>query len=303
MNDRELRIGIALCGAELAGTVHIGVLFGLEQLGIRPKHVAGTSAGALVASMYAHGYTFSEFRKAVRKFPGLFLLDYGFPMVSSISNLVRHPWKGKEISVPKGVFRGKRLQRYVKRILNHRLPKMPYYVVATDLYTTNSVAFSNDALCVQNGYAEQSTDLTQEISGSCSIPGLFTPVKFRKWMLVDGGVRDMVPVSILRQAGCNKIIAVDVQKLATNWYPVTMVDVLKRSLMALMDESTDSSDLQGDDVFVIKPEVNRTSWWSCREPMKNNIDLGYQHVLDIRQQILDFLSVKKHSTHIQRFAK
>ncbi len=303
MNDKEVRLGIALCGAELAGTVHVGVLFALERLGIRPTHIAGTSAGALVASMYAHGYTFDDFRKASKKFPGLFLLDYGFPMISSVSNLVRHVWKGKDVSVPNGVFRGKRFQRYLKRIHHNRLPKIPYYVVATDLYTTNAVAFSNDSHCIQNGYAEQSTDLIKEIYGSCSIPGLFTPIKYRKWMLVDGGVRESVPVSILRQAGCNKIIAIDVQNLCANWYPVTMVDVLKRSLVALMDESKDSSDLQGDDVFFIKPEVNRTSWWSCRKPMKSNIDLGYQHVLDMRQQIFDFLSVKRNSTRIQRFAK
>jgi NTE family protein len=131
MNDNELRLGIALCGAELAGTLHVGVLFALERLGIRPTHIAGTSAGALVASMYAHGYRFDDFRRAVKKFPGLLLLEYGFPMVSSMSNLVRHAWKGKDVSAPNGVFRGKRLQRYVKRIHHNRLPKLPYYVVAT----------------------------------------------------------------------------------------------------------------------------------------------------------------------------
>ncbi|CAM3693267.1 patatin-like phospholipase family protein [Alicyclobacillus pomorum] len=122
-------------------------------------------------------------------------------------------------------------------------------------------------------------------------------------MLVDGGVRETVPISILRQVGCNKIIAIDVQNISQNWYPVTMVDVLKRSLVALIDESTDSSHLQGDDVLVIKPDVKRTSWWSCRKPMKSNIDLGYQHVLNMRQQIFDFLSVKQNSTPIQRCAK
>ncbi len=98
------RIGIVLCGAELADSVHIGILFALEDIGVRPDVIAGTSAGALIASMYAHGYTIDKFRKSVRNFPGLFLLDYGFPLMSSVFNQIRHQWQGRNIPVPKGIF-------------------------------------------------------------------------------------------------------------------------------------------------------------------------------------------------------
>lgn len=284
------RIGIALCGAELTGSAHIGILFALEDLGIKPQMIAGTSAGALIASMYAHGYSFDEFRYVVQHFPGLLLLDYGFPLTSSVFNVVLHSRLRNNVPVPKGVFRGGKLERYVNRIHRNRLPKMPLYVVATDLYTTDAVVFTNDDTAVKRGFAEKSTNLSREIVGSCSIPGLFTPVRHRQWMLVDGGVRDLVPVWILQQAGCDKIFAVDVMKLPQEWYPVTMVDILQRSLDILKDEAVENSDLSGRNVFVINPVLERTSWWSCRKPMVHNVELGHRYVISRKEQILNFLS-------------
>ena len=284
------RIGVALCGAELAGTAHIGILFALEELGITPALVAGSSSGALVASMYAHGYSFAEFRRAITKFPGLRLFDYGFPLLSSLLNVARHPWQGQDIPLPQGVLRGHRLRRYIQRVHQNRLPKLPFYLVATDLNTTNAVVFTNDDHAVQKGVAQKSTDLCTEIAGSCAIPGVWTPVRHRHWMLVDGGVRDVVPVTALRQAGCDRIFAVNVHALPDAWYPVTMVDILQRSLATLLDEAIDSSDLSASNVFVLRPELNRVSWWSYRETMLENIELAYQYVLSKGQEIQSFLA-------------
>lgn len=103
------RIGIALCGAELAGSTHIGVLFALEHLGIKPSVIAGSSSGALIASLYAHGYSLDEFRKLVAKFPGVRLVDYGFPLMSSAVNVARYTWRSQDIPVPKGIMRGGKL--------------------------------------------------------------------------------------------------------------------------------------------------------------------------------------------------
>ena len=91
----------------------------------------------------------------MEKIPGSFALglwvSYGIVDVKSGS----HVWKGKDVSAPNGVFRGKRLQRYVKRIHHNGLPKIPYYVVATDLYDgdKDTVTFTNDSHCIQKGYA------------------------------------------------------------------------------------------------------------------------------------------------------
>jgi NTE family protein len=106
---------------------------------------------------------------------------------------------------------------------------------------------------------------------------------------VDGGVRDTVPVSILRKVGCTKIIAVDAHKLPSRWYPVTTVDVIRRSLQALIDESMDASDLQGDDVFVVKTEWKNVSWWTCCKALMENIDEGTRCVLGLRDEVLRFL--------------
>ncbi len=106
---------------------------------------------------------------------------------------------------------------------------------------------------------------------------------------MDAGVRNQIPVTILRQAGCDKIFAVNVLKLPQNWYPVTMIDVLQRSLETLKDEAIDNSDLKGDSIYRISPKLKRTSWRSGRDSMIKNIDMGYKYILDHKQDILKFV--------------
>ncbi|MDQ0190717.1 patatin-like phospholipase family protein [Alicyclobacillus cycloheptanicus] len=286
---RRARIGIALCGADLAGSAHVGVLFGLESLGIKPDVVAGASSGSIVASLYAHGYALDEFRGLAGRVPARILLDYGFPLVSSVANLARKRWQGREIPAPNGLFRGDHLQRFVRKLHQRRLPKMPFYIVATDLYSTQSIAFTNDQQAVKQGFAEASTDLAKEIVGSCALPGLFTPIRHRQWLLVDGGVRDQVPVTVLRRAGCDKIFAVYLHKLDDSWYPVTFVDVLRRSILTLVDEAVASSDLVPD-TFVLKPDLTPITGWQHREPMLKNMTLAFDDVMARKDEILSFLT-------------
>lgn len=289
MHRDDLRIGVALCGAELVGTVQLGVLFALERLGIQPSHVAGSSSGSLMASLYAHGYRPDDVKALVKRFPGMFLADYGFPLASSLANLVRYRIAKEHIRIPNGVFRGKRLLKYIARLHRNRLPRMPLTVVATDMYSTDPVAFSNDPLLLEHGHAVPSTDLPLEILGSCAMPGLFTPVKHRGWLLVDGGVRDVVPVSILRKAGCQRIIAVNVHELKPDWAPVTTFHVLKRSLDTVLDESMESSDLAGDDVLVIQPRATVPEWWAAKKPMMDNVAYGERVVMEMEEEIRRFL--------------
>lgn len=290
MRVEDVRIGVALCGAELAGTAHIGVLCALEQMGIPIHHIAGVSSGSLIAAMYAHGYRWRDFQRMVRRFPGLRLADYGFPLVSSVTNVIRHPWKKRDLPVPSGVVRGARLYRYVARLLAGRRPTMTYSVLATDLYSTDVVVFTNDKAAIRRKEAEQSRDLAKEVVGSCAIPGMMTPVKLGEWLLIDGGVRDLVPVNVLRRAGCNRIIAVDVHRLPDTWYPVTAIDVITRAMAALLDEAKDGTDLTGDDVFVIRPDgLLPVSWWSARKPMRVNIDVARAYAQGMKREMIGFL--------------
>lgn len=283
-------VGVALCGAELAGVAHAGVLRALEEMGVQIEHVAGSSSGSLVAALYAHGYRYADFESMVRRFPGLFLSDYGFPVASSLFNLFRTAFHVNRLPAPHGLLRGKRLYRYIRSLLSDHEAQMYYSLVATDLYSTKAVVFTNHTETVERGTAFRSTDVPREVLGSCSMPGMLTPVALRPWLLVDGGVRDIVPVQALRNAGCERIIAIDVHRLSPDWRAVTTVDVIARSMATLLDEAKQASDLAGNDVYTLRPTMQWTSWWHARKPMAHNMEASRRYAHQHADSIINFVN-------------
>ncbi|GMA52533.1 exported phospholipase [Alicyclobacillus contaminans] len=285
------RIGIALSGGSLKATAHIGVLRALNTLGIQPDCVAGTSAGAFIAALYAHDYTPDELLHLIRRFPGPSLLDYGFPVSSSVFTSLwyrfRRSVNSRTMRIPSGLLRGDKLYRYFRQHFKGRTPSMPYYVIAADLMTGQPVTYSNNQDMIDQGLTDPIVDPALCVRGSCALPGIFTPVRIGSRILVDGAFRHYVPVKILRQAGCNKIIAVNLYSLQHHWQPETIVHVLVRSYDILLQESVEG-DLAGDDVMIIEPKVGHFSWLSTRE-MEHGVTVGQQAVWDQQHRIEQWL--------------
>lgn len=285
------RIGIALSGGFLKAAAHVGVLAGLEELGIHPHRIAGTSAGAFVATMYAHGYSTNDLLDLIRHFPGASLFDYGFPVLSSLVNLwwYKYPvkWRGATLRLPRGLIRGKKLEKYFRKRLRLRTAVMPYYVIATDLLSGEPVVYSNDESSIQEGFAVPVTDVSQAVLGSCSIPGVLSPVFVDGRLLVDGAFRHYVPVEVLRQAGCNKIIAVNLYRLQEEWQPETFVHVLARSFEILLQESIED-DVDGPDIVLLEPNVGNLSWVSFHK-MEACVEDGRKSVSEKRGEIEQLL--------------
>lgn len=282
------RVGLALSGGTLKATAHIGVLSALHKLGIYPDCVAGTSAGALVAALYAHGYTPEELLTLIRRFPGPSLFDYGFPFASSIYNALWYRFTNaadrEKMRVPAGLMRGKKLYRYFQRMFKERTPDMPYYVIATDLVTGQPVTYSNDPLVLESGLADPIVDVARCVRGSCALPGMLTPEKIGSRVLVDGAFRHYVPVETLRQAGCEKIIAVNLYSLQKHWHPKTLVHVLARSYDILLQESVEA-DIKEPNIVVIEPDVSHLSWVSFRD-MVSGVTAGRDAVLNNADRIV-----------------
>ncbi len=176
------KIGIALGGGGAKGWSHIGVLNALEQMGIRPSIVAGTSMGALVGAAYASN-SLSKLEK------------WATPMT----------WKDVigylDISLSGGGFiHGEKLldamqKEAVDDVPIEDLPKT-YGAVATELRTGREVWF-------------QKGPLMEGVRASIALPGLFTPVIHDGKWLVDGGLVNPVPVSLCRALGADIVIAVN----------------------------------------------------------------------------------------------
>jgi NTE family protein len=177
---RKARIGLALGAGSARGWAHIGVIRGLEERGIKPDLVCGTSIGALVGAAYASG----ELDRLEHWVTGL--------VWTKVVRLMDLTWKG-------GLIRGNRLFTLFRTIFEERniddLP-IPYGAVATELY-------SGRELWLRHG------NLLDAVRASCAMPGLFTPVVRDNVVLVDGGLVNPVPVSMCRALGADLVIAVD----------------------------------------------------------------------------------------------
>ena len=177
---RKLRLGLALGSGSARGWAHIGVIRALEERGVKPDVVCGTSVGALVGAAYAAG----EIDRLEEWVTSL--------AWTTVVRLMDLTWRG-------GLIRGTRLFTLFGTILADReigeLP-MPYGAVATELQ-------SGRELWLRHG------KLLEAVRASCAMPGLFTPVVRDGAVLVDGGLVNPVPVSMCRALGADLVVAVD----------------------------------------------------------------------------------------------
>ena len=177
---RKPRIGLALGSGSARGWAHIGAIRALEERGIKPDIVCGTSIGALVGAAYASG----EMERLESWVTGL--------AWTQVVRLMDLTWKG-------GLIRGNRLFTLFRTIFEERniedLP-IPYGAIATELYSGREV-------WLRNG------NVLDAARTSCAMPGLFTPVVRDNVVLVDGGLVNPVPVSMCRALGAELVIAID----------------------------------------------------------------------------------------------
>ena len=217
------RIGLALGGGAARGFAHIGVIQVLEENGIRPDMVAGTSAGSLVAAMYASGKTGPEMANLALSMDEGAITDWAFPT--------------------RGLIRGEALARYVREQTggkNIEQMRLPLGIVATDLDSGAAILF-------------QRGDTGVAVRASSAVPAVFQPVKIGAREYVDGGLVSPVPVRFARQMGAELVIAVDISSPPDG---AATSDVMKMLLQtfAIMGRSINSFELRDADI-VLRPSL------------------------------------------------
>ena len=224
---RPPRIGLALGGGAARGFAHIGVIQVLEEQGIRPDLVVGTSAGSLVAAMWASGKSGVELGSLAENMDESALTDWMYP--------------------GRGLLRGEGLARYVREHTDGRqieAMKIPLGIVATDLA-------SGEAILFQRG------DPGVAVRASSAVPAVFQPVRIGTREYVDGGLVAPVPVQFARQMGAELVIAVDISA-ATEGQPTG--DALKMLLQtfAIMGRNLGQYQLREADI-VMRPKLQGVS--------------------------------------------
>lgn len=211
---------LALGGGGLKGAAHVGVLKVFEEEGFPIDSIAGTSAGSIVGAAYAMGYPLDELVDIIKELSTGKVLDFSIKPMATMGIIVRlvlNMLKWGKHDTQLGLIRGQQLQEYLQRLFGKRTfegLRFPLIVTAVNLQTGRLVVFTSQAQAdklkgVRNLDVYTDVDLATAVRASTAIPGIFTPLYYRGMVLVDGGVKTVVPVDLLYKAGSRKIIGVD----------------------------------------------------------------------------------------------
>lgn len=218
INNNRHKIGVALSGGGLRGTAHIGVLKVLDENNIPIDMISGTSAGAIVAALYACGYSPQDMQTMVQKFKMNEFIDLNV----TVSHLLKHSVKWLYSGMfrfwsvfPTGLIKGDKIERYFYNLWQERTvrdTKIPVAITAVDINSADTVFFTSpvfNSRGILNARYYHNTSLTDAVRASISIPGIFFPKKYRSMTLVDGAVKNNLPTDILRHMGADIVIGVD----------------------------------------------------------------------------------------------
>lgn len=176
-----MKVGIALGAGAAKGWAHIGILEKLEEAGIKFNFIAGTSIGALVGAIYAAG-SLKQFKQDILDMDWkkvLFMLDLVFPR--------------------NGLIDGRKVVAFLKKYIpqeNIEDLNIPFAAVSTDIYSGKEIVFTKG-------------NVMEAIRASIAVPAVFTPVIKDDMCLVDGGLVNPLPVSVVKEMGAEFVFAVD----------------------------------------------------------------------------------------------
>ena len=221
---KKVKIGLALGAGAARGLAHIGVLQVLEEHGIFPEYISGSSIGAIVGALYAAGIS-------PKMMEG----------IAQNLDIARY----YDVKVPRiGFIQGKKIEDLIKLLTQNKdfsELKIPLTVTAVDLKTCKLIEISEGKVY-------------EAVRASISIPGIFTPVIRGDYTLVDGGLLARVPVDTVKRMGADVVIGVDVGFRGQHHQPVNVLEVIIQSLEVMELEILKNNVQKGD--VIIYPDVS-----------------------------------------------
>ncbi len=178
------KVGLALGSGGAKGLSHIAFIQALDELGVRPEVIAGTSIGAVIGGFYASGVSGMELEQMVKDlgFMDLYKLVLDFSLLSNSA-----------------IYKGKGVEDFLARQISVQTfeeAEIPLKVVATDFWKRKEVVFASGSLVTA-------------IRASMAMPALFEPVQLNDMVLIDGGAVNPLPYDLIQQE-CDLTIAIDV---------------------------------------------------------------------------------------------
>lgn len=243
-----MRSALVLSGGGARGIAHIGAVKALFEHGFKPDIISGTSSGAFVGAMLAHGYSPDEIIELILQTSFFPYLRFGFGV--------------------NGLLQMNRIEAVLcKYIPENRFEslKTPLVVTATDIISGEEVQFRSGEIAIP-------------VLASCCIPGVFSPIQFQEHTLVDGGVLNNLPVEpIIHEA--DYVVGLHCNPFAIDRPMKRTTEIVYRSLILAMHAKTRER-FKMCDLLIEPPELSRFSIFDFRKAGQL-FDIGYQYTKEL----------------------
>ncbi|WP_405609830.1 patatin-like phospholipase family protein [Polaribacter sp. Asnod1-A03] len=240
--EKQPKIGLVLSGGGAKGFAYVGVLKEIDKAGLQIDYIGGTSMGAIVGGLYAIGYSGEQIEEIILETDFMSLLQDKLPREAEPffdkefgeKTILTLPINDGNVGLPRAVSRGQNILNFLTELLYSvegisdfkKLP-IPFFCIATDVENGNQILLEKGSL-----------PLALRASGS--FPTLLNPVVLDDKLLVDGGLANNFPVSIMKAKGIDLVIGVDVEgKLNKKDKLNSAVDILSQLVNYQMYNKTD----------------------------------------------------------------
>ncbi len=248
----KYKIGLCLSGGGVRGFAHMGAFKAFEEYGIKFDMVAGTSAGSLFGMLYASNYSYADMYKLTNSIKTADFKKSKLGFLPSKMDL---------------------LQNLIQTIAPveklEQLP-IPLFVVAVDIRTGREMDFSTGSIA-------------PILAGSCAVPYVFYPVKYKDMLLVDGGVLNNIPADVLRENGCDFVITIDCNCARGQGTTSNKFTSQLSACFGIMLASNSKNGIKNSDI-VICPKLSNYNFLKLKEK-DAIIQEGYDAVIRILPEI------------------
>lgn len=271
-----MKLGVALSGGGIRGISHAGALQALEDNNIKIDVIGGTSSGALIASLYALGYSpyyiYLLFKRYSKDIVGI---NSG-PIISGIGNF----FKSKKINIT-GLKTGNSLEEAYNNLALKKgvktmsdITNIPIVIPAVDIKEAKEYIFTNNIPANSKDQSKYINDISvgKAVRASSSFPAVFCPCEFKKHSFLDGGVLDNVPVEEVKKQGADKVIAINFKADEIN-NKSNIMDLVMRTIDIMGNKIGEDNLEKSDMVLTIK--TDKTGLLDTKK-----LDTCYKHGYD-----------------------
>lgn len=286
--------GLALAGGGTRGAAHAGVLLALKEEKVLPDYIGGTSAGSIVAGCFASGMEPEDLCEVVRHL-AVCGYEYLDPDLGGMARLIPQILSKRPISLS-GLLKGKKLNRYFCSLTNKKNLEnitYPLLIPAVDIKTGDTVCYTNIKRPFKETYRTKSSvsglmnsfegsirfrdngRLCDIMMASCSVPGVFRPMKIEEFCFVDGGVANNLPVDLMIMAGVEDVVAVDIGTEYEMPDDDNMFEILSHSY-SLMSKNLKDCRSSGE-ILLLKPDITKKAGLLTFEHMEECMEQAYKY--------------------------